>query len=155
MPTATSNDSSQAYVIPADEGQLIENLGLRLLAPDVSTNGSLLAAVVTNPGPGGPPVHTHATIDELYFVLRGRYRFRVGDQEHEGGAGTFAYIPRGTSHSFASVGHEEGQLFTITLPSTEQFLRGISALQDRGVDQQEMADHFRSFNTAIDGAPLV
>lgn len=155
MPTAASNDIAQAYVLQPDEGQVIENLGLRLLAADARTGGSLLAAVVTNSGVGGPPLHTHATIDELYFVLRGRYRFRVLDWDHEGGPGTFAYVPRGTSHSFAGVGEEEGQLLCITLPGTEEFLRGISALQDRGVDQQKMVEHFRAFHTEIDGPPLV
>ncbi len=155
MATTAANDTTEAFVLEADEGEVIENLGLRVLAGDTRTNGSLLAAVVTNPAPGGPPLHTHAAIDELYLVLKGRYRFRVLDRDYEGGPGTFAYVPRGTSHSFAGVGAEEGQLLCITLPSAEQFLRGISVLQDQGVDQQKMVEHFRAFQTEIDGPPLV
>jgi len=146
---------SQAYVLQPEEGQLIENLRLRTLATNAQTGGTLLAGVVNNPGPGWPPLHTHLAIDELYFVLRGRYRFKISDQEYEGGPGTFAYVPRRTSHTFASVGPEEGQLLSITLPRTEQFIQGISELQERGVDQQEMVEHFHAFQTEIDGPPVV
>jgi len=86
MLTAASNDIAQAYVLQPDEGQVIENLGLRLLAADARTGGSLLAAVVNNPGVGGPPLHTHATIDELYFVLR-------GDTASEFSNGTTKVVP--------------------------------------------------------------
>jgi mannose-6-phosphate isomerase-like protein (cupin superfamily) len=155
MATATLPEHSQAYVLQPEDGQLIENLGLRILASNTQTRDAFMAGVVTNPGPGGPPLHTHFTIDELYFVLQGRYRFKIRDQEYEGGPGTFVYAPRGTSHTFASAGPEDGQLFCITLPGTEDFLRGISELQERGMDQQEMVEHFHTFQTEIDGPPLV
>lgn len=145
----------QGYVLASDEGERIDNLILRILAGDAQTGGAFTAGVATNPGPGGPPLHTHATVDEAYFVLKGRYVFRVGDDTHEGGPGTFAFVPRGTSHTFASAGPGEGQLLTLTLPSTEQFVRGISALQEQGVDQQAMTDHFRAFETSIDGPGLL
>lgn len=155
MATETLSENTQAYVLQPQEGQLIENLGLRLLATNAQTGDTLLAGVVTNPGPGGPPLHTHFAIDELYFVLQGRYRFKIRDQECEGGPGTFVYIPRGTSHTFASVGSEEGQLFSITLPGAEQFLQGISEQQVRGVDQQEMVELFHAHHTEIDGPPIM
>jgi mannose-6-phosphate isomerase-like protein (cupin superfamily) len=157
MATQTLPEQSQAYILGPEDGEVIENLGLRILAGDAHTGGALLAGEVTNPGPGGPPLHTHATTDELYLVLQGRYRFKlpVQEQEQEGGPGTFVYAPRGTSHTFASVGPEEGRLFCITLPGAEQFLRGISELQTQGVDQREMVAHFHTFDTGIDGPPLV
>jgi quercetin dioxygenase-like cupin family protein len=88
-------------------------------------------------------------------VLQGRYRFKVRDREYEGGPGTFVCAPRGTSHTFASVGSEEGRLFSLTLPGAEQYLQGMAELQERGVDQQEMVEHFHAFQTEIDGPPLV
>ena len=155
MTTTPHPANAQGYVLQPNDGERIENLRLRVLATGAETDGSLLAAVATNPGPGGPPAHTHAAVDELYLVLQGRYRFKIGDREHEGGPGTFAYIPRGTCHSFASVGPEEGRLFFVTLPGTEKFLEGMSELESRGADMQEMVDHFHAFQTEIDGPPLV
>jgi len=155
MSAETLPARSQAYFLQPHEGQQIENLGLRLLATETQTGDAFLAAVCTSPGPGGPPLHTHAAVDELYYVLQGRYRFKIGDDEYEGGPGTFVYAPRGTSHTFASAGPEEGQVLAFALPGTERFLRGISELQARGVDQREMVEHFRAFQTSIDGPPLV
>lgn len=155
MTAETRPNSSHAYVLQPEEGQRIDNLGLRLLATGARTGDALTAAVCTNPGPGGPPLHIHAAIDELYYVLKGRYRFKIGDDEIEGGPGTFAYVPRGTAHTFASVGPEEGQMIAVTLPGTERFLYGISDLQSHGMDQQDMVEHFRNFDSEIIGPPLI
>ena len=151
----TETIESQAYVLTVDEGEQIENLFVRLLASDARTGTDFTVSVVTNPGPGGPPKHTHATVDEMYFVLKGSYLFQIGDDVTEGGPGTFMFVPRGVPHTFASAGPGEGQLLTFTLPSTEQFVRGISALQQQGMDQQAMADHFRAFDTSVDGPGLM
>lgn len=155
MTTEALPENAQAYVLQPDDGQRIENLGLRILTTNAQTNGSFMAGTVTNPGPGGPPLHTHHALDEFLFVLQGTYRFRVGDREFEGGSGTFAYIPRGTSHTFAGVGTEEGRVLFVTLPGMEAFLQGISELESRGVDQRDMANHYRAFESEIDGPPLV
>jgi mannose-6-phosphate isomerase-like protein (cupin superfamily) len=146
--------STGAYLLEPNEGQSIDNLGLRLLATDQETDGRFLAAVVTNPGPGGPPIHTHASIDEMYFVLQGRYRFTIGGRESVGGPSTFVYVPRGTSHTFSSEGPEEGQLLFVTLPGTLAFLQGISDLQAAGHDQREMVEHFRTFESELDQPSL-
>lgn len=155
MTSQTLHSSARAYVRQPNEGETIGTLGLRLLAADEDTGGVLTAAVCTNPGPGGPPLHSHTAVDELYYVLQGRYRFKIGEEEIEGGAGTFASVPRGTSHTFASVGPGEGQLLAITLPGTECFLREMADLQERGTDQREMVDHFQRHSSSIDGPPLV
>jgi mannose-6-phosphate isomerase-like protein (cupin superfamily) len=151
----TETIQTEAYVLEPAEGQIIENLGLRLLVPDGRRESPILALVCTNPGPGGPPLHTHADIDELYYVLEGRYRFKIFGRDYEGGPGTFAFAPRGTSHTFASVGPEEGRLLAIMLPGVAEFLYGISALQPPSANGQAMLDHFHAFQTTMDGPPLV
>lgn len=114
-----------------------------------------LAAECTNPGPGGPVLHTHHAHDELYLVLQGRYRFRIGDEEHEGGPGLFVYAPRGTTHTFASVGPEEGRIFAMSLPGLEHFLERMSNLPVRGNTREGLADLFHDFDSEINGPPLV
>jgi len=41
--------------------------------------------------------------DEVYVVLSGRGRLRVGDQEHEVGEGTILFVRATTEHSFFDV----------------------------------------------------
>jgi hypothetical protein len=49
------------------------------------------------------PLHAHTREDEIWFVLEGQISFTVGDQTHQVGPGSFAYIPRGVPHTFQIV----------------------------------------------------
>ena|SRR5579872_4578297 len=155
MTTESIAEGTRAYVLQPEEGQILENLHVRLMATNALTGGALMAIECVNPGPGGPPLHTHYSHDELYVVTQGRYRFKLGEEEFEGGPGTFGYVPRGTAHTFASVGPEEGRIVGITLPGLEGFLQQMSEMQDRGVDQSEMVGLFREYDSEINGPPLV
>ena len=155
MTTQTVREGAQAYVLQPGEGQVIEDLHLRVMATNALTGGALMAAICTNPGPGGPALHTHHAHDELYLVLQGRYRFKIGGEEHEGGPGMFVYAPRGTTHTFASIGPEEGQILNITLPGLERFLERMAALPVRGNTREGLVELFHDFDSEINGPPLV
>jgi quercetin dioxygenase-like cupin family protein len=47
-----------------------------------------------------PPSHVHANEDEAYYVVDGRFTFRVGDQTIDAPPGTFVWLPRGVPHTF-------------------------------------------------------
>lgn len=153
--TTETREDVQAYVLQPGEGRLIENLHLRIMATDALTGGTLMAAECVNPGPGGPVLHTHYAHDEFYLVLQGRYRFKIGEQEHEGGPGLFVYAPRGTTHTFASVGPEEGRIFAGSLPGLEHFLERMSSLPVRGNTREGLVELFRDFDSEVNGPPLV
>lgn len=153
--TTETRESVQAYVLQPGEGQFIENLRLRIVATNALTGGALMAVECTNPSPGGPVLHTHRVHDELYLVLQGRYRFKIGDEEHEGGPGMFVYAPRGTTHTFASVGPEEGRIFALSLPGLEHFLEQMATLPLRGNTREGLVELFHDFNSEINGPPLV
>jgi quercetin dioxygenase-like cupin family protein len=48
----------------------------------------------------GPPLHVHSREDEAMYVLEGRIRFRLGDDEFVAGPGTWVWQPRGVPHTF-------------------------------------------------------
>jgi quercetin 2,3-dioxygenase len=48
-----------------------------------------------------PPLHVHPQQDEVFYVLTGTYRFRVGATEHELTAGNLIFLPRAVPHTFA------------------------------------------------------
>lgn len=48
----------------------------------------------------GPPLHVHSREDEGHYVLEGRFRFRLGDDEFVAGPGSWVWQPRGVPHSF-------------------------------------------------------
>ncbi len=74
-----------------------------LIGPDEGPHFALRRFVM-EPG-GGMPLHTNAVEHEQY-VLRGRARVRIGEEEHEVGAGDVVFIPAGTPHSYDSIGDE-------------------------------------------------
>ena len=48
---------------------------------------------------GGMPLHTN-TVEHEQYVLTGRARIRIGDQDHEVGPEDVVYIPAGVPHSY-------------------------------------------------------
>jgi quercetin dioxygenase-like cupin family protein len=48
-----------------------------------------------------PPPHTHTREDEAFFILDGTWTFRVGEGTVEATPGTWVWLPRGVTHTFA------------------------------------------------------
>jgi len=149
MDTATRS-AIDPYFLASHQGETLECIGFRMLADDEKTGSRILAGVVTNPGPGGPPMHTHLGRDELYFVLEGRYRFRMDGASWEGGPGAFAFVPGGVSHTFESVGPERGRLLALTTPGFSGFLKEMNELARHNAEQGEMEELFRRYDSRID-----
>lgn len=47
---------------------------------------------------GGPPPHIHDREDEIFYILRGKAKILVADEEFEISAGDIMYLPRGLAH---------------------------------------------------------
>lgn len=71
---------------------------------------------VTAPG-SGPPLHTHHSQLEVFHVIKGRHKFRVGDDEIETSPGDCVFIPAGVPHAFRNIDSEDGLLHFELLPS--------------------------------------
>ncbi|MFF8955259.1 cupin domain-containing protein [Streptomyces sp. NPDC014894] len=100
--------------------------------------------ITTRPG-SGPPPHVHETVDEAFFVNRGRYEFEVGGVSEVVTAGTVVYGPRGVPHRFLNVGDGPGELLVIATPGgVENFFIGLSRLVAGGrpdwAKMQELAN---------------
>jgi quercetin dioxygenase-like cupin family protein len=155
MATTTLHEDTRAYVVQPEEGQVLESIRTRLLATGALTDGALCAMVCHNPGPGGPPLHTHHAHVEFFLVLQGQYRFRIGETEYEGGPGTFAYIPQEVVHTWASVGPGEGRLFAVVFPGEfARFLEQLETLSARGAAPTEYESLYRDHQSEINGPPL-
>ena len=71
-----------------------------------------------------PPVHTHATEDEFFYVLDGRIAFRCGDDRFEVAAGGCAMLPRGIAHGYRIPPGADVRLLVITSPAPDAGVRG-------------------------------
>jgi mannose-6-phosphate isomerase-like protein (cupin superfamily) len=87
----------------------------------------------------GPPAHIHDRHDEAFYVLSGRLRFRLGDNEHEVTAGGMAFASRGLVHGFANPADEPALYLAVISPSgyelyfreVESHLERFGAIPDR------------------------
>jgi quercetin dioxygenase-like cupin family protein len=66
------------------------------------TGGTVSIFEMKLPAGAGPPPHTHPG-GEAVYVLEGNIRYNIGDEVHEGGPGSFFYIPEGTWENFEPV----------------------------------------------------
>ncbi len=100
------------------EGRWLSWFGnpLRYVATAEDTGGTYcLSWGQTTPG-DSPPFHRHS-FEEGFYVLRGEYEFRCGNQSVHLRQGDFINIRGGASHSLKCIGNEAGELLVIAAPA--------------------------------------
>ncbi|MFA9429449.1 cupin domain-containing protein [Egicoccus sp. AB-alg2] len=119
------------FAVQAGEGSVLETpTGDRAVvkADAAQTNGSMTVIELVIGPKQGPALHEHRNDDELWFVLDGEFRFKVGEVMLQASIGGMAYGPRGTPHCFQNVGDEPGRLLIVTTPAgLERFFRDFAA----------------------------
>jgi quercetin dioxygenase-like cupin family protein len=66
-----------------------------------------------------PPEHTHATEDEIFYVLQGRMAFRCGGERFELTDGGCAFLPRGIPHGYEILSAGDVRLLVLTAPAPD------------------------------------
>ena len=75
-----------------------------------------LAEEILPPGCSVTP-HRHSRLEEVYYILSGRGRMTVGDEQQEVGPGDAVFIPRGNRHTLENTGDEPIRLLLICGPA--------------------------------------
>lgn len=90
----------------------------------------------------GPPLHVHTREDEVMYVLEGRIRFGVGDDEFVAGPGAWVWQPRGVPHSFKVESKSARALIIFTPAGTERMFEegGVPADESAEPPQQQEYD---------------
>ena len=83
-----------------------------------------------------PPNHTHATEDEIFYVLQGELTFRCGGESFDVGEGGFAYLPQSIEHGYTIRSEGPVRLIVVTFPtraaSTEGWGGFVADIERRG-----------------------
>jgi len=79
---------------------------------------------------GGPAFHQHHYQDEWFYVVRGEFMVRVGNDTFTLHPGDSAFAPRKVPHTFAMISEGEGQMLVLFQPagSMEDFFLQMSKL---------------------------
>jgi mannose-6-phosphate isomerase-like protein (cupin superfamily) len=103
---------------------------LKVSAKD--TGGDLCIYDTVRSTKGGPPLHRHYAQDEWFYIIRGEFLVRVGDDSVTLKPGDSAFAPRGIPHAFAMTSEGEGQMLVLFQPagSMEDFFHQMSRFGD-------------------------
>ncbi|HWA86171.1 MAG TPA: cupin domain-containing protein [Opitutus sp.] len=92
------------------------------------TGGDLCIYDTYRDSKGGPALHRHFYQDEWFYVTRGEFVARVGEQTLTLGPGDSAFAPRKIPHTFAMTSEGEGQMLVLFQPAgtMEDFFHGMA-----------------------------
>ena len=108
------------------------------------TDGDVYVFESTRIKEGGPSFHYHYSQDEFWYVLKGKFLFKVGDQEFTAKEGDTVFGPRMVPHAFAKTGKGEGKLLMFFQPAgkMEAMFKKISEGVAKNMTEEEQ-DKFR------------
>lgn len=120
----TPNHSpAQPYALSAGQGW-IYSMGVDFCvkagetAPDLSSVGHGAAVLEYQTRKGEEPeTHSHATEDEMFYVLEGNLTFHCGDAAFDLQQGGFIFLPGGIPHGYTIPGDDPVRLLVITTPA--------------------------------------
>jgi quercetin 2,3-dioxygenase len=101
------------------------------------TGGQLSAFWYDGFEQAGPSFHSHLEQDEMFYVISGRYLFKVGEQHQELAEGDLIFLPRKIPHTWIQLS-ERGQLFYLLQPAgkMEEFFLRLTELDGKGTPQE-------------------
>lgn len=66
-----------------------------------------------------PPLHTHRTEDEVFYVLEGAVTFHCDGQDFPVAAGGFMFLPKGLQHGYTIASESDVRLLVVTFLTQE------------------------------------
>ena len=104
------------------------------------SDGDLLIYDTKRQEKGGPAFHLHHNQDEWFYVMRGEFIVKVGDETFTLKPGDSAFAPRKVPHAFAMTSEGEGQLMVLFQPAgdMENFFKEMSQMGSSIPKDQEI-----------------
>src|SRR5690242_8231494 len=105
------------YALKAGEGWLYRfGIDFTVKAGEIDdSNGAAVLEYITRKGEE-PPMHTHPTEDEMFYVLEGDITFQCGENIFDLEKGGFIFLPAGIEHGYTIRGEEQVRLLVVTAP---------------------------------------
>lgn len=93
---------------------------------------------------GGPSLHLHYEQDEFWYVIKGEFLFKVGEETFTAKAGDTVFGPRQVPHAFAKVGKGEAKLLMFYQPAgkMEQMFKDMSEGATKNITTDEDKNKF-------------
>lgn len=114
-------------------------------------NGSFVIAEWKDEGgPANPPrfiapLHVHHSDEEVWYVLEGALRFKLGDREVEAPAGSAVVAPAGVSHTYWNPTPHLSRYLLVMTPNIHRLIQNLH-FKDPA---QSMDEIFRQHDSEI------
>ncbi|MDA0364990.1 MAG: cupin domain-containing protein [Chloroflexi bacterium] len=122
----------RAFVVTAEGGERIRGpVGgpSTIKARTEATGGTFCFLENVIPPGEGPPLHSHAREDEMWFVREGHLRFIADGELFDAPTGAFVFVPRRTPHCFQNIGEVPAVVMVMFTPGgMERFFELHAAL---------------------------
>lgn len=83
----------------------------------------------TTPPLGGPPLHTHVSDFETFYIVDGTFLFELDGEEVHANTGDVVQIPPGVRHLYQNIGAEPGRMLLVVAPAgLDEFFIELDAL---------------------------
>jgi mannose-6-phosphate isomerase-like protein (cupin superfamily) len=157
------NRSEKGFKVSSGSDRFLEELDIMggqfdCLVSSKDTGGDLCIYNTFRQEKGGPALHIHHNQDEWFFVIKGEFIVRVGDDLLKLKPGDSAFAPRKVAHAFAKINEDLAQMLVLFQPagSMEEFFLQMSKLGSSIPKDQEntLKELWRSHGMEIVGPPL-
>jgi mannose-6-phosphate isomerase-like protein (cupin superfamily) len=122
------------------------------------TNGAFLLYDTIRHEKGGPALHLHHSQDEIFYVLKGEFLVKVGDDSFPLKPGDTAFAPRKIPHAFAKTSEGEAQMLIMFQPagSMEDYFKQVAEIGKEipKNQQQLLKELFKTHGMELVGPPL-
>jgi quercetin dioxygenase-like cupin family protein len=135
------------------KGRLPGVVDLKVSGSDNDGGFAVFEQTVLKKG-AGVPLHFHPEQDEMFYVLDGAYRFKVGDETFELQTGDSIFLPRKVPHAWV-LASEKGTMHCLVQPAgkLEDFFIKLKTI-DHVPTPEEMAKISADCGMTVVGPPL-
>ena len=130
--------------VPASSAERLNVLGTThhtMITPN-ETDGQFTAAVIDIPPDCGPPMHSHATDSEFFYVLEGTLTLSDPDGDYQAGPGDFCFLRAGGSHAFRNATDRPVRALVVATPGADahRFFKQVDTVLGGAIDVPVVVD---------------
>jgi mannose-6-phosphate isomerase-like protein (cupin superfamily) len=122
------------------------------------TDGDLCLYDTVREEKGGPRLHFHHEQDEWFYIIKGEFIVKIGEELLHLSAGDSAFAPRKIPHAFAKISEGEAQMLVLFQPagSMEDFFEQMSKTGSGSIKDQEhlLKELWETHGMEVVGPPL-
>lgn len=120
------------------------------------TDGDLYIYESTRVKKGGPALHFHYEQDEFWYVLKGEFLIRVGDETYHARQGDSVFGPRMVPHAFSKLGDGEASLLMCFQPAgkMEHFFKALSEGVEKNMTEAQKLQFREDHGIKVAGPAL-